>query len=102
MFPKPKTERDKAYRHWVASLECVVCRSNLPCAAHHVPEKGKGSKGAKVSDYRCLPLCHPSVGREGHHMEYHRVGRETFARTHDLDLEVLIMAYNRVYERREE
>lgn len=55
--------------------------------------KGHGAKGLKCSDLRAIPLCHT------HHLEVHQIGRDSFARKHMLDYEIVIEALNKFYEK---
>lgn len=89
MFPKPTTIRDKQYKTWIRQLPCLCC--GRPSDPHHVPEKGHGSKGAKTSDRRCIPLC------STHHKETHNSGRETFAAKYGIDYEPIIERLNQIY-----
>jgi len=62
MLPKPTTERDSAYRAWIATLPCLECGTTRGVCAHHTATGGTGTKG---SDYSCVPLCFE------HHAEWH-------------------------------
>jgi hypothetical protein len=90
--PKTKTTRDKKYLEWISTLKCACAPCRGLSVAHHCPEKGKGGVGIKTSDRRCLPLC------VTHHFDVHALGKETFAKQHNLEYEILISAYNRLYE----
>jgi hypothetical protein len=96
--PKPRRIKDEAYKQWVIRLPCCASggfgydpdtrkRINDP---HHVNDKTGGS--AKFNDHRCIPLTHKL------HDEVHRSGQKTFAAKYGLDYEILIAAYNRLYE----
>ena len=92
-YPKPRTERDAKYIRWVRHLACSVCNSRPPSDPHHIAPDGCGGKGIKTSDKRAIPLCHY------HHVEYHNIGKHSFAAKHELDYDVIIEALNASYER---
>jgi hypothetical protein len=90
--PKEKPVKDEKFKVFVRTKKCSVC-GKRGAVAHHQSEKGKSVMGGKVSDRRCLPFC------PDHHEEYHRIGRETFARKHPRwNPEGLIGALNREYD----
>lgn len=92
--PKEKPVKDEAFKAFVRAKKCSVC-GKREVVAHHHPEKGKSVMGGKVSDRRCIPFC------LDHHEEYHRIGRETFARKYPWwRPEELIEALNREYDNR--
>ena len=64
-YPKTEYVRDKAYRRWVASLDCAHCGKPGPSQAAHADE-GKGMS-IKASDDTCYPLCADWPGRRGCH-----------------------------------
>jgi hypothetical protein len=66
--PKQPPERSEAYRRWVASLPCIVCRIEGYSQAAH-PNRGRGL-GQKASDLDCFPLCATRPGHMGHHTEH--------------------------------
>jgi hypothetical protein len=81
-FFKDRTPKDPKYLKWIDTQPCLVCGGQS--THHHWQEKGHGKKGGKCSDYRAVPLC---FGPTGHHEEFHRVGRDTFAASHRIDIE---------------
>lgn len=99
-FPKPKAERDEAYKEWIKSLCCCITggqdydvnTGRRYVDPHHVPQDGHGGKGTKTSDYRCIPL----INRL--HREAHRIGKHSFATKYGLDYEHLIAALNQKWE----
>lgn len=93
--PKPQSKRNKPYRMWIASLPCCVSGYKHPSELndpHHVPLDGHGAKGSKTDDTRCIPLRHDL------HVEAHNSGKISFAEKYGLDYELLIAAYNRLWE----
>jgi len=96
-FPKPGVVHDQDYLEWIERRPCVVC-GRLKAGfkqdkndAHHVNDKSGGS--AKFNDKRALPMCWD------HHREGHQIGWITFQKKHNLDFEILIEAFNIIYER---
>jgi hypothetical protein len=91
-FPKPTTIRNKAYIEFIKGFHCCVCGYRPPSDPHHVSLKGHGSKGKKTHDTRTIPLCHY------HHVEFHNIGRDSFASKYSLDYEStigdLLIIYN--------
>ena len=69
----------------------MMCSSRGLSDPHHVNPKGHGGKGTKASDDRAIPLCH------AHHVEYHNIGRDSFAKKYTVDYEAKIEAYKRLY-----
>lgn len=71
---------------WIRKMPCAVrghdCRG--PVHAHHVRENSGGGTSMKPSDAWAVPLC-----GEGHHAELHRIGAQSFAAKHDIDLRAL-------------
>ena len=65
--PKPVTLRSEPYLAYVRKHPCCFC-GNGPSEAHHWSHHG-GVMGAKVDDYRTVPLCDPC-----HIGEWHRTG----------------------------
>lgn len=87
---KPKIPRDKRYLKWISNLPCLICQAPAPSIAHHCQPIGKGGKGIKTSDYRCVQLCHK------HHDEIHR-GRITFAKKYGFDQDHVIGKLNEIW-----
>jgi len=65
--PKPVTLTSPAYLAYVRQHPCCLCGAS-PSEAHHWSHHG-GVMGAKVDDYRTIPLCDPC-----HMGEWHRTG----------------------------
>ena len=64
--PKPVTLRSEAYLAYVRKHPCCLCGAS-PSEAHHWSHHG-GVMGAKVDDYRTVPLC------QEHHRYWHDHG----------------------------
>ncbi len=64
--PKPVTLRSEPYLAYVRKHPCCFC-GNGPSEAHHWSHHG-GVMGAKVDDYRTVPLC------QEHHRYWHDHG----------------------------
>ena len=78
--------RSWRYRAWIRTLPCAVCGAEYGVEAAHTG--ADGGLRQKASDYSCVPLCsdHHTAAADS----YHRLGREEFARRHDVDLKSLI------------
>jgi hypothetical protein len=77
---EPQPVRDEAYRRLVASLPCFNCGIHGHSQCAH-PNTGK-TKGRKLSDDRCFPLCADRVGVVGCHSRFDRyelTGRDGMA-----------------------
>ncbi len=93
----PVLPEDHAFRQWVSELVCAVglnrCRNCDP--AHRKTKRVNGDwlecKGGLEGNI--MPLCRT------HHDEQHRVGIETFASTHRLDLVELCRVVGEAYAR---
>lgn len=66
--PKPVTLRSEPYLAYVRKHPCCLCGRSEGIEAHHRSHHG-GVMGAKVDDYRTVPLCDPC-----HIGEWHRTG----------------------------
>jgi len=66
--PKPVTLTSPAYLAYVRKHPCCLCGRSEGIEAHHWSHHG-GVMGAKVDDYRTVPLCDPC-----HIGEWHRTG----------------------------
>jgi hypothetical protein len=66
--PKPVTLRSEPYLAYVRKHPCCLCGRSEGIEAHHWSHHG-GVMGAKVDDYRTVPLCDPC-----HIGEWHRTG----------------------------
>jgi hypothetical protein len=96
---RPGVERSEAYKAFVRSLMCRVCRIEYKCgqlspwsmkpveAAH----TGSHAIGQKASDYTCIPLC-----RKHHHELDHQIGK-AFWRKYNLDRDRIIAALRKRY-----
>ena len=56
--PKPVTLTSPAYLAFVREHPCCVCGAPGPSEPHHWSHHG-GVMGAKVDDYRTIPICDP-------------------------------------------
>ena len=65
--PKPVTLTSPAYLAYVRKHVCCFCGAPSPSEAHHWSHHG-GVMGAKVDDYRTVPLC------QEHHRYWHDHG----------------------------
>jgi len=65
--PKPVTLRSEPYLAYVRKHPCCLCGAPGPSEAHHWSHHG-GVMGAKVDDYRTVPLC------TEHHRHWHDHG----------------------------
>ncbi len=65
--PKPVTLRSEAYLAYVRRRPCCLCGRSEGVEAHHWSHHG-GVMGAKVDDYRTVPLC------QEHHRYWHDHG----------------------------
>jgi len=92
-FPKPQRQVSKSYINWIKSLSCCICGRRGLSDPHHVNMPGHSGMSRKPDDSRAVPLCHR------HHVEYHAIGKKTFADKYDRDFEVIIDALNRMFER---
>lgn len=91
-FPKPTRSKDKAYIEWIRSLNCCITGSRGPSDPHHIPKLGESGMGTKTDDRRAIPLRHDV------HVEYHNLGRLSFAAKYNLDYEYVIKKLNAIYE----
>lgn len=66
--PKPVTLTSEPYLAYVRKHPCCLCGRSEGIEAHHWSHHG-GVMGAKVDDYRTIPLCDPC-----HIGEWHRTG----------------------------
>jgi hypothetical protein len=72
----PKHER------WLRGFECCVpgCDTGLKIEAHHLRSAANSGTSLKPASWFCIALC------ASHHDQYHKVGIDTFAEMHKLDL----------------
>jgi hypothetical protein len=101
MLNKPYQVRSKRYLDWIREMPCIVClildsTAVGPSEPHHVSNRVHGGVSTKASDYRVVPLCH------FHHQQHHNVGKQTFSRQHNINLEEVITNLNRIWEERNE
>lgn len=80
---KDAGKRSPAHRKWVRDHACCVCGSFTALEAAHVREGTDGGMGMKPSDRWVISLC------RDHHAEQHRIGEESFERTHGIDMKAL-------------
>lgn len=103
MLPKPTREVDERYREWISRRPCCITgkfdydpdTGERRTDPHHINPRGHGGIATKSTDRRCIPLLHEL------HVEAHVLGRDSFAAKYSLDYDVLIEAYNKVYEKHE-
>lgn len=88
-FPKPVRMEDPDYLRFIRRQPC--CVSGVQSQAHHVVPEGGGKVGAKVSDYRTVPLSFKL------HDEYHRMGRTAFEAKRNIDLDLVQIQYLEMY-----
>lgn len=90
-IPKEKNRSDRwrsqAHCTFVRSHECCVpgC-TNRPIEVAHVRNGSDAGMSRKPSDYFTISLC---GGIDGHHAEQHRIGEQSFAALHRIDLHAL-------------
>ena len=90
-IPKEKNRserwRSPAHCNFVRQHECSVpgC-TNRPIEVAHVRNGSDAGMGRKPSDFYTISLC---GGLEGHHGEQHRIGEDSFAALHKIDLHAL-------------
>lgn len=99
-----KPVRDKSYRSWIASLNCIVpgCTSvNLhkwtaAGAWTEAAHTGPHGISQKASDYSCVPICH------WHHLEsrdsYHKLGERKFEAHHRISIKEIVKVLRARYE----
>lgn len=76
--------RSSDYLAWLHHFPCPI-NGTLPVDAHHA--SGTRGGGQKASDYGAIPLDHEL------HMEYHNIGRESFEKKYNVDMEELTLNY---------
>jgi hypothetical protein len=84
-FPKPVRVELPDYLRFVRRHNCVVKGCWKRTEASHIVFDGQGKQGSKVDDTQAVPKC------DGHHKEYHRIGREPFERKYGLDFAQIII-----------
>lgn len=77
---------------WMKARPCLCCGAT-PSDCHHIEAAGMGMK-ARYD--KTVPLC------RGHHDEYHRVGRRTFAEHYRLDLPKAAARMERLWQEHSE
>jgi len=93
--PKEKRIEDPAYIAWIKTISCLIGKCPVHSTQsdpHHVNKKGHGSMASRTDDTRAIPLCNH------HHREFHQIGRDSFAKKHSIDYEILIEALNKCWE----
>jgi len=89
--PKPTIFIDLPRREWIRAQACAICPSgkqSSPTECAHVHTKRNAG-----DDHNLVPLC------KAHHAEQHRVGVQTFATQHGVDLEARAVAYWARYDK---
>lgn len=90
IYRKESLIRSRAYRQFIKSFACTVCRKRWGIDPAHTGSHGVSQKS---SDASCIPLCRQ------HHREMDRGPRE-FARKYKLDIPQLIERFNRLWQAR--
>ncbi len=99
-FQKIRRKVDKKYLEFVKGLPCIVSmmesegRMNTEHSLseyHHVNKRGYSTMAGKCDDLRCVPLTNKF------HREIHLIGRESFERKYNIDLEYVIKHLNRIW-----
>src|SRR3990167_6612166 len=85
MFPKPTRVELPDYLAFVRLHHCVIKGCWKKSQASHVVFDGQGKEGSKVDDTQTVPKC------DGHHREYHRVGRDRFEAKYGLNFYQIII-----------
>jgi hypothetical protein len=82
----PDPGENAAHLKWIRKLPCAVHGPDCcgPVHAHHVRENTGAGTGLKPADMWAVPLC-----GGGHHLEFHRIGAQSFAAKHGIDLRSL-------------
>lgn len=93
-FPKTKRYENPEYRAWIKTERCLVRECHKKTLAHHVVSVGAGG-----SDLTCVPLCsdHHTLGGDS----VHRLGRDTFSKRHNIDLNAEIERLQKEYDEQE-
>ena len=100
--PRRGTARSPDYLAWIRTLGCAVCSraggGSIVIEAAHTNSLGVRGMGQKTSDFSAIPLC------PAHHRQnldsYHRLGERRFEQEHRIDLQALVGALNRFFQRR--
>jgi len=84
MIPCPKIQpvRSRHYLAWIRTKPCAYCGRRYGIQAAH-QGLGEGIMGGKVSDLRCVPLCHDC------HRAEHAQGHDTFWQGYDLATKIV-------------
>lgn len=94
-LPKRKPKVDDPQKRWRSSAHtgwltrnfcCAACGAIENIQAAHVSIGSEPSMGMKPDDFRTVPLCGPSIGKEGCHNVQHRVGERTFWQDYEAKL----------------
>lgn len=99
---KPRRVRDSDRLAWVRLQPCILAGLTAatgfrmheclgPVEASHIREEGHGGMGTKPSDFDTLPKC------QWGHNRYHKMGRRAFEQFYGIDLDALLLAYNKRY-----
>ena len=74
-----KRWRSDAHRAWMTkNYCCAACGTAVNVQAAHVSMGSEPGMGLKTDDWRCVPLCGSTMGREGCHDRQHRIGEPAF------------------------
>ncbi len=100
MGVRENNRSDEAFKAFVIKFGCEIGHGCFgPLDPHHlrhgVPYWMKGGMGQQPHDHACVCLCRK------HHEEFHRIGRETFAKRHNIDLPAINEQRRKQYAERE-
>jgi len=93
LYRAEKPVRDEAYKRFIRSFPCIVCRGTRWIEAAHFGMHGISSKS---SDLNTLPVC-----RQHHRtapLSYHKLSPAKFALAHNLDIAGLTAEFNNLWE----
>lgn len=92
-FPKPVRLEDPDYLRFIRRQPCIL--SGTASEAAHIVPPGHGKTGAKVSDYRTVPLS-PQLHRWSR-SSLHALGRERFEQKYNVDLNLEQVRFLEMY-----
>lgn len=81
--PKSEPARHEGYRRLVAAMPCINCFAPPPSQCAH-SNLGKGMS-LKADDRESFPLCAPSYGKPGCHVELDQAGRYSKSQRRELE-----------------
>jgi len=73
-------KRSPGHRAWVRGHACSACGSTAAIECAHIRNGTGGGVSMKPADRWCISLCHDC------HALQHRIGEQSFAAMHNLDL----------------